>query len=286
MSVARKPEWLRRKIDPVAEAQMGALLRSLSLHTVCEGANCPNRGECFRSKTATFMILGDVCTRGCRYCAVEKGAPTPLDPEEPQRLARAAETLGLRHVVVTSVTRDDLSDGGAAHFARTVEALRGRLPAATIEVLIPDFQGSENALQTVIDARPDIVNHNVETVPSLYRTVRPQADYARSLELLRRVKRAGLVSKTGLMVGLGETKTEVLALMDDLVSVGCDMLTIGQYLQPGKLYLPVAEFVAPAQFEEYKTAALQKGIRFVASGPLVRSSYHAADGVAQMKGER
>lgn len=279
----RKPEWLKRKIDPVAEAQMTALLRSLSLHTVCEDANCPNRSECFKSKTATFMILGDVCTRGCRYCAVTKGAPLPLDTDEPQRIAAAAETLGLRHVVITSVTRDDLPDGGAAHFASTIEAIRSRLPQSTIEVLIPDFRGSESALQAVIDARPDILNHNVETVPALYPTVRPQASFARSLELLRRVKQAGLHSKTGFMVGLGETRDEVLSLMDALVGVGCDMLTIGQYLQPSREHLPVSAFITPAQFEEYRQIALEKGFRFVASGPLVRSSYHAAEGMAQME---
>lgn len=283
MTTMRKPEWLKRKIDPVAEAQMTALLRSLSLHTVCEDANCPNRSECFKSKTATFMILGDVCTRGCRYCAVTKGAPLPLDTDEPQRIAAAAETLGLRHVVITSVTRDDLPDGGAAHFASTIEAIRLRLPRSTIEVLIPDFRGSESALQAVIDARPDILNHNVETVPALYPTVRPQASFARSLELLRRVKQAGLHSKTGFMVGLGETRDEVLSLMDALIGVGCDMLTIGQYLQPSREHLPVSAFITPAQFEEYRQIALEKGFRFVASGPLVRSSYHAAEGMAQME---
>ncbi len=283
MTVTRKPEWLKKKIDPVAEAKMTALLRSLSLHTVCEGANCPNRSECFKSRTATFMILGDVCTRGCRYCAVAKGKPLPLDADEPERLAEAATMLGLKHVVVTSVTRDDLPDGGAAHFAHTIEALRKRLPGSTVEVLIPDFQGSESALQTVIGAGPDIINHNVETVPSLYRIARPQADYTRSLELLRRVKRAGIHSKTGFMVGLGETNEDVLALLDDLVGADCDMLTIGQYLQPSKNHLPVMEFITPQQFDEYKAAALEKGIRYVASGPFVRSSYHAAEGMAEME---
>ena len=279
----RKPEWLKKRIDPVAEAQMEAFLRSLSLHTVCEGANCPNRSECFKSKTATFMILGDVCTRGCRFCAVAKGAPQCVDPEEPEHVALAAEKLGLKHVVVTSVTRDDLPDGGAAYFARTVEALKARLPECTVEVLIPDFQGSESALNTVIAAQPDIINHNIETVPSLYRTVRPQAVYERSLELLRRVKQAGGCSKTGLMVGLGETKAEVLSLFDDLVGMGCDMLTIGQYLQPSKQHLPVLEYVTPQQFDEYKAIALEKGFKYVASGPFVRSSYHAAEGMAEME---
>ncbi len=282
MDGIRKPEWLRKRTDPVAEAQMEALLRSLNLHTVCEGANCPNRGECFKSRTATFMILGDVCTRGCRFCAVTKGKPVPVDPDEPEHVAQAAEKLGLKHIVVTSVTRDDLPDGGAAHFAATVAALKSRLPQSSVEVLIPDFQGSESALNTVIASRPDIINHNIETVPSLYPTVRPQAVYARSLELLQRVHQAGLVSKTGFMVGLGETVAEVHALMDDLVASGCDMLTIGQYLQPSKQHLPVAEYVTPQRFEEYKAAALGKGFKFVASGPFVRSSYHAAEGMAEV----
>lgn len=283
MTVQRKPEWLKRTVDPVAEARMTALLQSLELHTVCEGANCPNRSECFKSRTATFMILGSVCTRGCRYCAVTKGKPEPLDADEPEHLAEAAETLGLKHVVVTSVTRDDLPDGGAAHFAQTIQALRRRLPKSTVEVLIPDFRGSESALQAVFDARPDIINHNVETVSSLYPIVRPQADYARSLELLERVKRAGFVSKTGFMVGLGETQAQADVLLDDLVGVGCDMLTIGQYLQPSKNHLPVAEFITPQQFDAYKALALEKGIRYVASGPFVRSSYHAAEGMAEME---
>lgn len=282
----RKPEWLKRTFDPVAEERMKSLLRSLSLHSVCEDANCPNRGECFRNKTATFMILGDICTRGCRYCAVAKGSPLPLDFEEAQRVARAAEALELKHVVVTSVTRDDLPDGGAAQFARTIQAIRARLPGASVEVLIPDFQGSFEALQTVIDAKPDVINHNVETVPTLYPTVRPQADYLRSLELLRRVKRVGIRSKSGLMAGLGETEAQVHALMDDLAAAGCDMLTIGQYLQPTKQHLPVAEYITPAQFDAYRAAALAKGIRYVASGPFVRSSYHAAEGMAKLEAEQ
>lgn len=283
MSITRKPQWLKKQFDPVAEGKMTALLRSLSLHTVCEDANCPNRSECFKSKTATFLILGDVCTRGCRYCAVAKGVPFPLDPDEPQHVAEAAETLGLKHIVVTSVTRDDLPDGGADHFARTITALRKRLPQSTIEVLIPDFQGDQAALQCVIDAKPDIINHNVETVSALYPVVRPQANYRRSLELLQRVKQAGLYSKTGFMVGLGETREDVLSLMDDLAEIGCDMLTIGQYLQPSKNHLPVVAFITPEQFDEYKELALAKGIRYVASGPFVRSSYHAAEAMAHME---
>ena len=288
MTPQRKPEWLKRKIDPAAVNQMESLLRSLGLHTVCEGANCPNRGECFRNKTATFMILGDVCSRNCRFCAVTKGAPTPVAPDEPAHVAEAAEKLGLKHAVITSVTRDDLPDGGAAHFAAVVAAIRQRLPDTTIEVLIPDFQGSLAALQTVIDARPEIINHNIETVPSLYETVRPMAQYARSLELLRRVKElgGGIYSKTGLMVGLGETADEVYAVMDDLLEAGCDILTIGQYLQPTKGHLPVVEYIHPDQFDAYRRIGLEKGFKYIASGPLVRSSYNAAEGMAEMEAKK
>jgi lipoic acid synthetase len=285
MAITRKPEWLKKRIDPTAVMQMESILRSLGLHTVCEGADCPNRGECFKNKTATFMILGDVCTRNCRFCAVAKGHPTPVDPDEPEHVAEAAQKLGLRHVVVTSVTRDDLPDGGAAHFADVVAAVKKRLPDVTIEVLIPDFLGSLAALQTVIDARPDIINHNIETVPSLYTTVRPMAQYDRSLELLSRVKQygGGIYSKTGLMVGLGETPDEVCAVMDDLVAIGCDILTIGQYLQPTKAHLPVAAYIHPDQFDEYHRIGLDKRFKYVASGPLVRSSYNAAAGMAEME---
>ncbi len=285
MAITRKPEWLKKRIDPTAMMQMESILRSLSLHTVCEGANCPNRGECFKNKTATFMILGDMCTRNCRFCAVTKGEPTLVDPSEPSHVAEAAQKLGLRHVVVTSVTRDDLPDGGATHFANVVAAVKKRLPDVTIEVLIPDFQGDSAALHTVIDARPDIINHNIETVPSLYTAVRPMALYDRSLQLLSRVKQhgSGIYSKTGLMVGLGETPDEVCAVMDDLVAVGCDILTIGQYLQPTKAHLPVAAYIHPDQFAEYKRIGLEKGFTYIASGPLVRSSYNAAAGMAEME---
>ena len=285
MATTRKPEWLKKRIDPTAVMQMESILRSLGLHTVCEGANCPNRGECFKNKTATFMILGDVCTRNCRFCAVTKGGPTPVDPLEPEHVADAAQKLGLGHVVVTSVTRDDLPDGGASHFADVVAAVKKRLPNVTIEVLIPDFQGDLAALQTVIAARPDIINHNIETVPSLYTIVRPMAQYDRSLELLSRVKQygSGIYSKSGLMVGLGETQDEVYAVMDDLVAVGCDILTIGQYLQPTQEHLPVAEYIHPDQFDEYKRIGLHKGFKYIASGPLVRSSYNAAAGMAELE---
>lgn len=283
MEQQRKPEWLKKKIDLKSLTEMQALMRSLSLHTVCEGADCPNRGECFKSGTATFMILGDTCTRNCRFCAVGKGRPLPPDPKEPEHVAEAAEKLGLKHVVVTSVTRDDLPDGGASHFAATVRALKSRLPKSTAEVLIPDFKGSEQALNTVIEAGPDIINHNLETVPSLYSIVRPQAAYERSLELLRRVKASGLLSKTGIMVGVGETKEQVISLIEDIAAIGVDMLTIGQYLQPSKEHLPIAEYIHPEQFEEYKRIALDKGIRYVASAPLVRSSYNAAEGMEAVR---
>ena len=230
------------------------------------------------------MILGNVCTRNCAFCAVPKGNPQPVDANEPENVAAAAKKLGLLHTVVTSVTRDDLADGGAEQFAATVRALKGALPNSTIEVLIPDFKGDLNSLKTVIDSGPDIINHNIETVPSLYSTVRPMAVYERSLELLQKVKAnsTGIYSKTGIMVGLGETKEEVLGVMDDLLAAGCDMLTIGQYLQPSKTHLPIYEYITPAQFDEYREAGMRKGFKFIASGPLVRSSYHAAEGMEKM----
>jgi len=284
MAVERKPEWLKSKISSAQAVQIANMLRSLGLNSVCEGASCPNMGECFKSKTVTFMILGSVCTRNCAFCAVPKGSPQNVDPDEPENVASAAKKLGLLHTVVTSVTRDDLADGGAEQFAATVQALKSALPASTVEVLIPDFKGDLACLKTVIEARPDIINHNIETVPSLYTTVRPMAFYERSLELLKRVKTHSdnIHSKTGIMVGLGETKEEVLGVMDDLLAVGCDMLTIGQYLQPSKTHLPIYEYITPAQFDEYREAGMRKGFKFIASGPLVRSSYHAAEGMEKM----
>ncbi len=281
----KKPEWLKKKVNAEAVMEMEGMLRSLNLHTVCEGANCPNRGECFKNKTATFMVLGDVCTRNCRFCAVCKGSTTPVDPQEPENVATAAQQLGLAHTVVTSVTRDDLPDGGAEHFAQCILALKRRLPQSTVEVLIPDFRGSLEALQTVISSRPDIINHNIETVPRLYPAVRPMAIYERSLELLARVRQlgGGIYSKTGIMVGLGETTAEVLAVMDDLIDIGCDLLTIGQYLQPSREHIEIAEFIHPDQFEEYRRIGLEKGFKYVASGPLVRSSYNAIEGMREME---
>lgn len=284
MSIQRKPEWLKSRISSAQTVQIANMLRRLGLNSVCEGANCPNMGECFKQKTVTFMILGNVCTRNCAFCAVPNGAPLPVDPHEPENVAAAAKKLGLLHTVVTSVTRDDLADGGAEQFALTIRALKSALPASTVEVLIPDFKGKLDSLITVIEAGPDIINHNIETVPSIYKAVRPAAIYERSLDLLARVKKhsTGIFSKSGIMVGLGETKEEVLRVMDDLLGAGCDMLTIGQYLQPSKNHPAVAEFVHPTQFDAYKAAGLEKGFKFIASGPLVRSSYHAAQGMEEV----
>lgn len=285
MAVQKKPEWLKKKMDMKPVMEMEKMLRSLSLNTVCEGASCPNRGECFKNKTATFMILGSVCTRNCRFCDVSKGAPTHLDPNEPENVAIASEKLGLKHVVVTSVTRDDLPDGGAEHFAQTIRAIKQRLPESSVEVLIPDFEGSKDALMTVIDAKPEIINHNTETVPRLYPTVRPMAIYERSLELLKRVKElgSGIHSKSGIMVGLGETKEEILAVMDDLREVNCDLLTIGQYLQPSRKHLEIVEYITPEQFKDYEQIGLEKGFKYVASGPFVRSSYNAIEGMKRLQ---
>lgn len=278
MTDLRKPSWLLKRVAPNASIRdVRALLRQQSLHTVCESAMCPNLGECFSRSTATFLILGDTCTRNCGYCAVATGRPGPLDREEPGRVAQAAENLHLRHVVVTSVTRDDLPDGGAAHFAETIAALRRRLPTSVVEVLIPDFRGSEAALRTVLGAEPDVLNHNVETVPSLFRAVRPQGDYQRSIELLSRA-RAGMKQgyvKSGLMVGLGETEEEVLQVMRDLRVAGCDIFTAGQYLRPSKMHLEVMEYWPPEKFEKLKNYGESIGFVMVAAAPYVRSSYMA-----------
>jgi lipoic acid synthetase len=231
------------------------------------------------------MILGDTCTRNCRFCAVKKGEPFPLDPNEPEHVAKAAQKLALKHIVVTSVTRDDLPDGGASHFVQVTKNLRKACPTSTIELLIPDLQGNWEALEIIVNEHPDVLNHNVETIPSLYPLVRPQAKYERSIELLRRVKEidSSIITKSGLMVGLGEQDDEVTSVMDDLIGAGCDMLTIGQYLQPSPAHLPIAEYVTPEQFERYKRIALEKGFSFVASGPFVRSSYHAHEGITQLR---
>jgi lipoic acid synthetase len=276
----RLPPWLiptMRKRPQLAG--LGRELADMGVHTVCQSARCPNLGECFARGRATFMILGDICTRDCRFCAVTHGEPAPPDSEEPGRVADAARKLGLRHVVVTSVTRDDLPDGGAAHFAATVSAIRERLPEATVETLTPDFGGSREALRAALAGGPDVFNHNVETVPRLYREVRPQADYARSLRVLAwaRETDAGAATKSGFMVGLGETEDEVVALLRDLRGAGVSAVTIGQYLPPTRRHLPVAEYVHPTVFEEYERAARAMGFPHVLAGPLVRSSYHAED---------
>lgn len=283
----RKPKWLKKNMNFAAMKEMEKILDSLSLNTVCSSADCPNRGECFENHTATFMILGDICTRNCKFCSVPKGHGEILDKDEPENVAKAAKQLGLKHVVVTSVTRDDLPDNGAGHFAETIKKIREYLPSSTIEVLIPDFQGDYDALKTVIDAKPDIINHNIETIKSLYDRVRPMAVYERSLELIKRVKEmdATIFTKSGVMVGLGETNEQMAELMEDLLRANCDILTIGQYLNPSKQHLPVEEYVTPQQFEEYKQMGLKKGFKYVASGPFVRSSYNALEGMEAVRQE-
>ncbi len=276
----RLPEWLRREV-PKGNANhfTAGLLDELRLETVCDNAKCPNRMECYSQKTATFMILGNVCTRPCGFCAVSRGRPEALEADEPQRVAEAAVRLGLKHVVITSVTRDDLPDGGADHFAQCIAAVRQRCDAA-IEVLTPDFVQQKHGLDIVIDADPDVFNHNTETVPRLYRPVRgPKSDYAWTLQLLRRVKARNprIRTKSGLMLGLGESRQEILDVLADLRRYDCDFLTLGQYLQPGDRYLPVRRYLPPAEFDELGEIARQLGFEQVASGPFVRSSYHARD---------
>jgi lipoic acid synthetase len=283
--VLRKPEWLKIKL-PAGEdydnvKQLKETMRSRTLHTVCEEAKCPNIHECWANRTATFMILGDICTRACRFCAVKSGLPTELDLQEPERVAEAAEQMGLRHCVVTSVARDDLADGGATIFAETIHAIRRRLPFCSVEVLIPDFMGNEDSLRIVMDAKPDILNHNMETVERMSDRVRSKAKYDRSLELLARSKRMSptIPTKSSIMVGVGETWDEILRTMDDLRAVDCDIMTIGQYLQPTKQHLRVVEYYTPEQFARLKEEGMKRGFRHVESGPLVRSSYHAHEQV-------
>jgi len=277
--ILRKPDWLKIPIRRGENlAYVEDLLKDSTLNTVCKEANCPNRMECYSHKTATFMIMGSICTRGCRFCNVEGGKPQCLDPEEPEKLARAVQTLGLKFAVVTSVTRDDLEDGGAAHFAAVIREVHSLDPPVGIEVLIPDFRGSRTSLERVVQAVPEIINHNIETVPSLYSVVRPGADYRQSLQLLARVKEMNprIHTKSGLMLGLGEKKEEVLAVLHDLRESGCDFLTMGQYLAPSKKHLPVKKYVSPDTFNEYRTAALEMGFKAAACAPFVRSSYNAA----------
>lgn len=272
----RLPPWFKVKFENGPNYQtMQAMVERLDLHTVCKEARCPNIWECWNNGTATFMILGDICTRSCGFCAVITGKPKELDLDEPRRVGEAVRRLGLKYAVITSVNRDELQDGGAAIFARTIDEIRSQSRGCSIEALIPDFQGSQEALLKVIKARPDILNHNLETVPRLYLRVRPQAKYTRSIEVLQRSKEKGLFTKTGIMVGLGETEKEVNELMRDLVSIGCDILTIGQYLQPTRDHLPVIRYYPQDEFVELKKLGERLGIPHVESGPLVRSSYHA-----------
>jgi lipoic acid synthetase len=282
----RKPDWLKRRL-PTGETfnQVRDLIEAGRLHTVCQEAKCPNIWECYSHRTATFLIMGERCTRNCRFCSVAPGPPGPLDPQEPARVAEAVERMGLKYVVVTSVTRDDLPDGGAGHFAATIHEIRRRVPGAEIEVLIPDFQGDPAALEIVLRARPDVLNHNIETVPRLYPRVRPQADYRRSLELLRRAGEIapGIPTKSGLMLGLGERPEEIRQTLLDLRAVGGRILTLGQYLQPSPEHLPVETYVPPDDFENWRKAALDMGFSEVASAPFVRSSYHAKESFQALK---
>jgi lipoic acid synthetase len=280
---APKPEWLRARA-PVGENyhNLKRLARSLGLHTVCESAHCPNIGECWHHKTATFMMLGNLCTRRCGFCAVPKGRPEPIDFDEPRRVAEAIATLGLQHAVITSVNRDDDIVGGARAFAMVIDEIRRQAPGCRVEVLIPDFQGREDAIRIVVEAAPEVLNHNIESVPRLYRVVRSGARYERSLQLLRYSKElrpAGL-TKSGVMVGLGEETSELLQVFRDLAAVGCDILTVGQYLRPSRDHLPMARLYTPGEFAELKNEALKMGFRHVESGPLVRSSYHAHEQAA------
>ena len=272
----RRPDWLRVKL-PTGESyrKVREIVGEHKLHTICQSGNCPNMGECWGAGTATFMILGNVCTRSCGFCSVATGRPEAVDPFEPARVARSVELMGVKHCVITSVDRDDLKDGGSDIWAKTIRAIRRRTPGTTMETLIPDFQGKWENLAVVTEAAPDILSHNLETVRRLTKQVRVQAKYDRSLEVLMRSKRAGLRTKSGIMLGLGESQQEVAEAMDDLRSVEVDVLTLGQYLQPTKAHLPVQEFVHPDVFADFKTLGLEKGFRIVESGPLVRSSYHA-----------
>ncbi len=277
---AKKPDWLKIKVSAGENNDfVQSILQKYALNTVCEQAGCPNIGECFCGKTATFMILGKFCTRNCTFCQVSKDIPETVCADEPIRVAQAVNELDLKHTVITSVTRDDLPDGGAGHFADVIKQIKKRCADVTIEVLIPDFLGSTAALEKVTDAEPDVVNHNIETVPRLYSKVRPMADYSRSLALLQQARRLSphIRTKSGIMVGLGETQQEIIQTMRDLRGVSCDILTIGQYLAPSKQHHPVIEYIHPDIFEEYKATALKMGFRYVASGPFVRSSYHAAE---------
>jgi lipoic acid synthetase len=274
--IGRKPSWLKMKM-PAGEgyAKLLSLVNEQRLHTVCQSAKCPNMGECWSAGTATLMILGDVCTRSCGFCHIATGRPPVLDLDEPVRVGKAVAAMNLKHTVITSVNRDELADGGASVWAETIRQIRLQAPGTSVEVLIPDFCGDWDALQAVISQKPDILNHNIETVPRLYKQVRPQAKYRRSLELLQIAKGQGFITKTGMMLGLGEEEHEIDSVLDDLVAIGCDILTLGQYLQPTAQHLPVVRWVHPDEFAQWKRQGEDRGIRHVESGPLVRSSYHA-----------
>ena len=282
----KKPDWLRVQYNREAVEEVARLMKDLKLNTVCKEANCPNLGECYKKHTATFMVMGSACTRNCRFCNVSCAKPQPLDPDEPRHLAEVAKKLALRHVVVTQVTRDDLPDGGAAHMAAVVRAVHETCPGTTVEVLISDLKGSEDALRMVLDAKPEVLNHNVEMVSRLYHDVRPQARYERSLKVLSDSKKfaPNILTKTGFMLGLGETDDEVYALMDDIRATGCDILTISQYLQPSPQHWALQRYVTPEEFARFKDIAMEKGFKFVASSPLVRSSYRAAEAFEAAEG--
>ena len=282
----RLPDWFKQKIPKVGEmADVTSVLADLKLNTVCQSALCPNIYQCFGKKTATFMIMGDICTRNCNFCAIKKGVPSPLSADEPQRIATAIKRLGLEYAVITSVTRDDLADGGASHFARTIKAIHTECPSTKIEVLVPDFQGLTSALEMVIDSNPCVINHNIETIPELYPQVRPLASYQRSLDLLRNIKSFNprITTKSGLMLGLGETYVQVIEVMKDLRKAKCDLITIGQYLSPSNSHNPVARYITPDEFSSYVQPALEMGFSGIASAPLVRSSYKAAELYKQAK---
>jgi lipoic acid synthetase len=287
--VMRKPEWIRVKAPgSKGYRETAEIIREHGLHTVCEEAGCPNIGECWEKKHATMMIMGDTCTRACAFCNVKTGLPGPLDADEPQKVADAVAKLGLTHVVITSVDRDDLADGGAGHFARVIRAIRAASPGTTIEVLTPDFLRKDGALEQVIEARPDVFNHNLETVPSLYLTIRPGSRYFVSLRLLQKAKELDptVFTKSGIMVGLGEERNEVLQLMDDLRSADVDFLTVGQYLQPTRKHAAIAKFVTPEEFGSYEKTAYAKGFLMVSASPLTRSSHHAGDDFAKLRAAR
>ncbi len=275
----KRPDWIKVKVNlNEKHNNVRSLLEKYNLNTVCDAAHCPNMGECFNLNTATFMVLGTQCTRNCKFCAVSKNDPEKVDPLEPVHVAQGAKELGLNYVVITSVTRDDLSDGGADHFAKTIRAIKEITPNTKVEVLIPDFAGDLDALKVVVDARPDVIAHNVETVPALYEQMRPMANYQQSLDVVANIKKLDkdMITKSGMMLGVGETKDQILQVFDDLVDIKCDLLSIGQYLAPSKEHHPVLEYVTPAQFDEYKVIAEQKGILSVASSPLTRSSHLAS----------